>query len=200
MTNQTILYLASQSPRRSELLTQLAVPFKVISASIDETQADSETAPDFVDRMACEKALAGMNTVNTETYPVGVLGADTVVVIDGEILGKPANNSDSRRMLRLLSAKTHQVMTAVALAIQSSPSAEVELNNIISVSNVSFKELSESEIDGYISTGEGVDKAGSYAIQGRGAVFITHLSGSYSGVMGLPLHETYELLNNAAIR
>ena len=198
MTIDIDLYLASQSPRRSELLTQIGVSFSVLSVDIDETAKYNEIAKDYVIRLAKEKAAAGWNAVKQKTKPV--LGSDTAVVINGEILGKPENNADAKRMLKLLSGKTHQVMTAVALAMPSKNPQQPELSYVISVSDVTFKLLSDSEIERYVATGEGDDKAGSYAIQGLAAAYITHLSGSYSGVMGLPLYETLELLNKAGIR
>ena len=192
------LYLASQSPRRSELLTQIGFSFQVLPVDIDESFNNDELANDYVIRLAKEKALAGWNMESASNK--AVLGSDTSVVIDGKILGKPENKSDSKRMLALLSGKTHQVMTAVALAQSTENSPLPEMSFVISVSDVSFKVLSASEIDQYVRYGESKDKAGSYAIQGMAAAFITHLSGSYSGVMGLPLYETMELLNKAGIR
>ena len=197
MTNEHILYLASQSPRRRELLSQIGISFAVLSVNVDETAKEAETAEDYVLRLAKEKALAGWQSEKQNI--TAILGSDTAVVINGEILGKPENRDDAKRMLNLLSGKTHQVMSAVALASKVENTPQVELNTVISVSEVTFKVLSNTEIEQYIDTGEGSDKAGSYAIQGLAAAFITHLSGSYSGVMGLPLYETVELLNKAGI-
>lgn len=191
------LFLASQSPRRRELLTQVGISFDVLAVDIDETIQKNEIPEDYVVRLAKEKTLAGWNSNKTKIKTV--LGSDTAVVIDNEILGKPKNNADAKRMLGLLSGKTHQVMTSVALAVPYENSTEPELISVISVSNVTFKKLSSAEIQEYIHSGECDDKAGSYAIQGLAAAFITHLSGSYSGVMGLPLYETIELLNKAGI-
>ena len=191
------LYLASQSPRRRELLTQVGISFDVLAVDIDETVQNNEIPEDYVIRLAKEKALAGWNTNKTKT--IAVLGSDTAVVINDEILGKPKNNADAQRMLGLLSGKTHQVLTSVALAVPCENSSPPELTSVISVSNVTFKKLSPAEIQQYVYSGECKDKAGSYAIQGLAAAFITHLSGSYSGVMGLPLHETIELLKKAGI-
>lgn len=194
------LYLASQSPRRRELLTQVGISFDVINVDIDETEKENESAEDYVVRLAREKALAGWAIKKPENKPV--LGSDTAVVINGIILGKPENHADAVRMLVLLSGNTHQVMTSVALVKSASNKAQAEqyeLSSVISVSNVTFKVLSDDEIEQYVKSGECDDKAGSYAIQGIAAAFITHLSGSYSGVMGLPLYETVELLNKAAI-
>lgn len=194
------LYLASQSPRRQELLTQVGISFHVLDVTIDESVKENESAQNYVIRLAQEKALAGWKLVNLETSTV--LGSDTSVVINGQILGKPENRDDAKRMLALLSGNTHQVMTAVALtapAPNNIQSEQYELTSVLSVSDVTFKVLSDSEIEQYVDSGESDDKAGSYAIQGLAAAFITHLSGSYSGVMGLPLFETVQLLNNAGI-
>ena len=198
MAIETNLYLASQSPRRSELLTQIGISFDVLAVDIDETVNNNESAQEYVVRLASEKALAGWNTENHIKKPV--LGSDTAVIINGEILGKPKTKEDARRMLQLLSGKTHQVMTAVALVSKGLNTTEPELSNVLSVSEVTFKRLSPDEVTNYINSGECNDKAGAYAVQGMAAAFITHLSGSYSGVMGLPLYETVELLNNAGIR
>jgi septum formation protein len=198
------LFLASKSPRRRELLSQVGISFGILDVDIDETQKVNESAENFVSRLAREKAIAGWETGpdNKEADNKPVLGSDTVVVIRGMILGKPTDRADAVKMLRLLSGQTHQVMTAVALlkplpdAAQNEP---YELNTVLNVSDVTFKVLSEEEIAHYVESGECDDKAGSYAIQGKAAAFITHLSGSYSGVMGLPLFETMELLNKSAI-
>lgn len=194
------LYLASQSPRRQELLTQVGISFDILDVNIDESVKENESAQDYVIRLAQEKALAGWKLVNQEIS--AVVGSDTSVVINGQILGKPENSEDAKRMLGLLSGNTHQVMTAVALVAPTPnniQSEQYELTSVLSVSDVTFKVLSDSEIEQYVESGECDDKAGSYAIQGCAAAFITHLSGSYSGVMGLPLFETVQLLNNAGI-
>ena len=193
----TDLFLASQSPRRSELLTQVGIPFTVFAVNVDETTLPNEKADEYVIRLAKEKALAGWSQLKKEG--AAVLGSDTAVVIDGKILGKPANHAEAKKMLALLSGNTHQVMTAVALARQSEDILHSELTSSLSVSDVTFKKLSDVEIERYVKSGECDDKAGSYGIQGKAAIFITHLSGSYSGVMGLPLYETVELLKNAGI-
>ncbi len=197
MSREIALYLASQSPRRSELLTQVGFTFTVISADVNEDTIPNESAEDYVKRLAREKAIAGFSMIKQQAK--AVLGSDTAVVSDGEILGKPENDDDAKRMLKLLSGNTHQVMTAVALAVGNDVTTSPELTEVISVSEVTFKKLSDDEIERYIHSGECTDKAGSYAIQGLGAVFITHLSGSYSGVMGLPLYETVALLHKAGI-
>ena len=201
MTTKNNLYLASKSPRRSELLTQIGISFTTLAVDIDETVNPNELAQEYVLRLAKEKALAGWNL--SEEQDKAVLGSDTAVVVNGEILGKPESHLDAKRMLRLLSGKTHKVMTAVALAMTPADFSlknKPELSSVINVNEVSFKELTDTDIEQYVDSGECDDKAGSYAIQGLAAVYITHLSGSYSGVMGLPLYETLKLLNNAGIR
>lgn len=197
MTTEIDLYLASQSPRRSELLSQIDIAFSVLSVNVDEAPKHNEIPKDYVLRLANEKAMAGWNTAQQQYKPI--LGADTAVVIGNKILGKPQNDDEAKNMLGLLSGKTHQVMTAVALVVPLKNSVQPELRQVVSVSNVSFKILSAEEIEHYVYLGESSDKAGSYAIQGFAAAFITHLSGSYSGVMGLPLYETVELLNDVGI-
>jgi len=184
-----VITLASVSPRRQELLHQIGVPHVVIGAHIDESVRPGETPHDYVQRMARSKALA----VWQEHSSLPVLAADTTVVLDGATLGKPGDREDALRMLARLSGRTHEVLTAVALATR----AGIELR--VSVSNVGFRALSAAECVAYWETGEPRDKAGAYAIQGRAAVFVESLQGSYSGVMGLPLFETVELLQAANV-
>ena len=180
------LFLASQSPRRQELLNQLGVHFAVRSQDVAENHQPGEKPEVFVQRLAVEKAAAVQQALSsTEQRPV--LGADTVVVIDGEILGKPATRGNAITMLQRLSGRSHQVMTGVAVVSR-------QQSVCVNVSEVTFRQLSLEEIEAYWNTGEPVDKAGSYAIQGYAAAFITKLVGSYSGVMGLPLFETAQLL------
>lgn len=186
------LYLASASPRRRELLAQIAVPCVTQIASIDETPLPGEPAVAYVERLAREKALAGLAAVRLIEDAV-VLGADTAVVLDGRILGKPADFAEARSMLQALSGRTHQVLTAVALA-----SASRTLARVVS-SEVTFTLLNDSQIEAYWASGEPCDKAGSYGIQGLGAVFVSHMQGSYSAVVGLPLCETAELLGEFGI-
>lgn len=181
-----MLYLASQSPRRSELLQQIHVEFERVKVDVPEILHADEAPTVFVKRLAVAKARAGFEAVADQQAQV--LGADTIVVIDDLILGKPKDKNDALVMLTLLSGRTHRVMTAVALL--SSVAEEVE----ISISEVTFREISAEERELYWDSGEPADKAGSYAIQGIGAIFIKHLTGSYSGVMGLPLYETGKLL------
>ena len=184
------LILASASPRRQALLRQVGIAFRQQVAEIDETPLDNEVAEDYVVRLALEKARAVRQHSVDDGLPV--LGADTAVVVDGRPLGKPENLAHARQMLQLLSGREHRVMSAVAL-VRSREAVQ------LSVSRVWFRPLSENEIDAYWRTGEPQDKAGAYAIQGRAAAFIEQLEGSYSGVMGLPLFETAELLKRHAV-
>ena len=184
-----VLCLASASPRRRELLSQIGVPHSVAAAHIDEEVRQGEEPRDYVVRMAREKALAIRQ--RGETLPV--LAADTSVVLDDVIFGKPVDRADCLAMLEKLSGRTHDVLTSVALATKR------EVHVLVSTSAVRFRQLTAEELERYWDTGEPRDKAGGYAVQGLGAVFIEWLSGSYSGVMGLPLFETAELLRGAGI-
>ena len=184
-----LLTLASVSPRRRELLEQIGVTHLVSAADIDETVRPGEAPADYVVRMACAKARA----VRERGGELPVLAADTIVVIDGLILGKPRDRADCLAMLGRLSGRTHEVLTAVALASAAGVAFRV------SASEVRFRTVTPAECAAYWESGEPRDKAGGYAIQGRGALFIEHLSGSFSGVMGLPLYETGELLTAAGI-
>lgn len=186
---QPVVCLASVSPRRRELLTQIGVPHKVMAAHIDETAYPGEIPRDYVMRMARQKALAVLD--RGEALPV--LAADTTVVLDEIIYGKPRNRDEGVAMLQRLSDRTHEVMTAVAVAERRG--VALRLN----VSSVRFRKLTLEECNAYWETGEPHDKAGGYAVQGAAAVFIESLSGSYSGVMGLPLFETAELLRAAGV-
>lgn len=188
-----MLVLASASPRRKELLAQLVKRFEVCPADIDEAPYENEGAVDYVLRMAREKAQAAaekLKAKRNEIENVVILASDTSVVVDGVILGKPSCFEDSKRMLRLLSGRDHQVMTSICL--YDLHREHVQLTNV--TSNVSFRALSDVEIAQYWQSGEPQDKAGSYAIQGLGAVFVRSVSGSYSAVVGLPLYETSQLL------
>jgi len=182
-----LIYLASASPRRSALLTQIGVAHRVAPVAVDESVAEAEAPEKYVTRLAALKADTLWQSL-PEGQRLPVLGSDTTVVVDRAILGKPADEGDCLRMLQLLSGRTHQVHTAVA--VRSAAGSEVRL----SVSDVTFRDLSKAEMHAYWQTGEPADKAGGYAIQGRGAIFIRHIAGSYSGIMGLPLFETAELL------
>lgn len=183
------LCLASASPRRRELLAQIGVAHLVRPAHIDETLRQGESPRAHVVRLAREKALA----VHAADSSYAVLGADTTVTLDGRVFGKPGSREEGIAMLRTLSGRTHEVLTAVALV------AAGELAERLSVSRVTFRELEAGECEAYWESGEPHDKAGAYAVQGRGAMFIRELSGSYSGVMGLPLFETAELLRAAGL-
>lgn len=184
---KSFVYLASASPRRRELLTQLGVPYGVLRVTVDETPAAGEAPPDLVCRLAVAKAQAGLAVRPARIAPV--VGADTVVALSEELFGKPADQADATRMLARLSGRTHTVWTAVA--VTDGQRERVELSR----SSVSLRALTPDEIAAYWRTGEPADKAGAYAIQGCGAQFIADLSGSYSGVMGLPLFETARLLS-----
>jgi septum formation protein len=188
---KTMIYLASQSPRRKELLTQIGVQFETLNVAIDESANQNETARNYVERMAQEKAYAGEAALLALSKSLGsniILAADTSVILNHEILGKPSNDEHAMRMLKSLSGTTHQVITSVcARTINDSKVAT-------SVTQVTFGEISDKKIAQYIASGEGTDKAGSYAIQGNAARFIESIQGSYSGVVGLPLYETAQLL------
>ncbi|NNA17577.1 septum formation inhibitor Maf [Pseudomonas lundensis] len=191
----TSLYLASGSPRRRELLTQIGVPFSTVSAAIDETPLVNEPATAYVERLAREKARAGYKHVMVS--PPGdafcVLGADTAVVLDGQILGKPVDEADALAMLMALSGREHEVLTAIALIDATRCETRVVR------STVRFRNISTQEAARYWASGEPLDKAGGYAIQGLGAVFVSGLEGSYSAVVGLPVCETAELLGHFGI-
>jgi len=182
------IILASASPRRAELLQQIGARFQLMPVDIDESLNPGESSIDFVMRLACEKARAGAQRAKLKSLDYPVLGADTIVELEGEILGKPENPTQAREMLGKLSGKTHQVHTAIALVTHGPPLTA------LSTSVVEFGELTQADIEHYVDSGEPLDKAGSYAIQGVAAQFVKSLSGSYSGVMGLPLYETAQLL------
>ena len=185
------MILASSSPRRRELLNQIGVAFRIIVANIDETIREGEGARDYVCRMAREKALE-VHRRGGVTVPV--LGADTAVIVNGRILGKPVDKEDAIRMLESLSARTHEVWSAVALVLPGG-----ELKECLNITRVTFSELDLAWIESYCDSGDPMDKAGAYGVQGMAAQKISHLEGSYSGVMGLPLHETAEILQKAGI-
>lgn len=182
-----MLHLASRSPRRAELLARLGLDFGTIDLDIPEQQGAGEASAEYVRRVAREKSGAGLLQVMAVPGAV-VLGADTEVILDGVVFGKPADAGDAVSMLRRLSGRTHDVITAVSVV---SAAREAQA---VSVSQVTFGELSDADIDVYLASGEWQGKAGAYAIQGRAQSLIAHLSGSYSGVMGLPLFETAGLL------
>lgn len=186
------IYLASGSPRRRELLQQIGVPFRVVAAAVDEAVLPGEEPLAYVTRLAAAKADMGWGR-NRDATDGAVLAADTAVVLDGKILGKPADGEDAEGMLRQLSGRTHEVLTAVALRTAKG------LKSRISRSEVTFRSIAAGEARAYWESGEPADKAGAYAIQGRAAVFVAELRGSYSGVVGLPLFETAELLREAGV-
>lgn len=183
----TSIYLASGSPRRQELLTQLGVSFERIVTGIEEKRAEGESAQQYVSRLAREKAQAGVVQTPRD---LPVLGADTIVILNGEVLEKPHDADHAARMLRKMSGQTHQVMTAVALADNQN------VLDCLVVTDVTFRVLTDDEIAAYIASGEPMDKAGAYGIQGLGGCFVRKINGSYHAVVGLPLVETYELLSN----
>lgn len=186
------LYLASGSPRRRELLTQIGVPFTAVSADIDETPLAHETPSAYVERLARGKAEAGRRALCADVDGC-VLGADTAVVLDGRILGKPLDQADAMTMLLSLSGREHEVLTAIA--VLDGQRCE---SRVVS-SRVHFRSITEQEAAAYWASGEPRDKAGGYGIQGLGAVFVAGLEGSYSAVVGLPLCETAELLGHFGI-
>lgn len=186
MQHSADIYLASRSPRRQALLQQIGIAFELLAVDVDETPLAAESAVAFVQRVALDKARAGRASLLAGRC-LPVLGADTCVVADGRIMGKPRDRMHALEMLQLLSGSTHEVLSAVALA------GDHEALRVQS-SRVTFRTLSRAECAAYWTTGEPADKAGAYAIQGLAGLFVTHLDGSYSGVMGLPLYETGELL------
>ncbi len=193
---EPFIYLASGSPRRRELLAQLGLSFDLLVTDIDESLQSGELADAYVCRLARDKARAALGQMPERRAPV--LGADTTVVVDRHILGKPADRETAAAMLRRLSGRDHDVLTAVALV---DADGDVQREAVaVSRTVVTFRALSDAEIDGYWATGEPCDKAGGYAIQGFGAIFIEAIHGSYSGVMGLPLFETAHLLNGFGYR
>jgi septum formation protein len=187
-----MLLLASRSPRRAELLTQVGIGFSVIDLDVPEVRAPGEPAADYVLRVAREKAGAGLMQVAAVPAAV-VLAADTEVVLDDRVYGKPRDAVDATEMLRSLSGRTHETLSAVCVATAGRE------RSVLQRSRVSFAALDDAAIARYVASGEPVGRAGAYAIQGRAAAFITHLDGSYSGVMGLPLHETVALLREFGI-
>jgi septum formation protein len=185
------VFLASASPRRRELLAQIGVDYTLLHAEVDETVHPGESAADYVRRVALEKVRTARELLSGEAASP-VLGADTAVVIDGSIMGKPRDRKEGIAMLLALSARTHEVLSAVALGGGREAVR-------VSKSRVTFRALTPAQCAAYWETGEPHDKAGGYAIQGRAAVFVSRLEGSYSGVMGLPVYETAELLREFGI-
>ncbi len=187
-----MVYLASQSPRRRALLEQIGVTYEVLRVSVPEIPTDGETPGEFARRVARDKARAGWRLLEARQQRP-VLGADTMVVLDGRALGKPRDRSDAAAMLEQLSGRTHTVLSAVALV--DGPTE----GHCVNVSNVTFRTITPREIRAYLASGEGDDKAGAYGIQGLGAIFVARLEGSYSSVVGLPLLETARLLGEFGI-
>jgi septum formation protein len=189
-----MLILASASPRRRELLTQAGLTFTIESADINEDRLEHESAAAYVQRLAEEKAQAVWNlrrSLDTQDDPLIALGADTCVVSDGHILGKPTSVEDARRMLQLLSGRTHAVLTGIAAASRGKIVSDVE------VTQVTFNVLTDAEIAEYVSNGEPLDKAGAYAIQGYAARWIPRIEGCYFNVVGLPIARTITLVDEA---
>ena len=202
MLSENQIYLASRSPRRRELLRQIGVKFNLLmmretlgrTIDVDEQPHANEVPADYIYRITRAKADAGWKRILQRRLPVQpVLAADTIVTIDGCILGKPRDNAHAEEMLKILSGRSHQVLTTIGVGIRDT------IQMRLSVSTVRFREISEREIRHYLANNNVLDKAGAYAIQGVAAAFIVEISGSYSGIMGLPLYETAQLLEEAGI-
>lgn len=188
-----MIHLASRSPRRRELLRQLGVEFELLDPAVDESLRPGESPEEHARRLAMAKAEAGLAILEPTSGDV-VIGADTIVVLNDQVLGKPRDAAHARQMLASLSNRCHRVVSAVAVACAAGTTERV------STSRVCFRALTDRERDAYVATGEPLDKAGGYGIQGRAAAFVTRLEGSYSGVVGLPLYETAELLGEAGVQ
>lgn len=188
-----MIYLASQSPRRRELLEQIGIQFTTCHVDVIEERSSTEIAQDYVLRLAADKAQAGIDKLHLTNKLAAddlVLGADTIVVYQEQVLEKPRDKADAQRMMRLLSGNQHQVMTAIAVASQQTYRSE------IIITDVKFRSISEQEMSDYWDTGEPEDKAGGYAIQGLAGRFVEFISGNYSAVVGLPLMQTEQLLQS----
>ena len=198
------LILASASPRRKELLSQIGVKFDVCAVDIDETPLANEIPSTYVSRMATEKALSCLK-LQALDHSLVILGADTSVIIDNEILGKPVDFLDSKKILRCLSGRSHQVMTSVCVIIcresEHTEALDRSFDTLckVVITDVQFKIISDDQIEAYWKSGEPQDKAGSYGIQGFGAAFVERINGSYSAVVGLPLAEVSDMLDIAGI-
>lgn len=199
------IYLASRSPRRRDLLKQMGVRFEPLllrlaqprGADVDEVQHPGEAAEDYVVRTAREKAEFGASVIRQRgMLPRPVLSADTVVILDGEVLGKPADAAQASDFLRRLAGRSHEVRTAVAVSL----APEIPVLEAVSISTVSFRAISAEEIKHYVGSSEPYDKAGGYGIQGLAGIFVERIEGSYTGIMGLPVFETAQLLAHAGIR
>lgn len=192
-----VLTLASASPRRKELLNSLGIAAHVCPADIDESRLNNEAAEDYVQRLALEKAQASLRLLNqgfdTELASLPILAADTIVTLDNQLFGKPKNRDDAIAIWQALSGTTHEVMTAIALLTES------QQTMALSTSQVRFKQLSLQEMKAYWKTKEPIDKAGAYAIQGYASAWVESISGSYSGIVGLPLHELNGLLKKVEL-
>lgn len=184
------IHLASSSPRRREILAALGVRFTAAGVDIDETRYDGEPAADLVVRLAVAKAAAARTDVDRS---LPIIGADTAVAVDDQVLGKPESVDEAVQMLACLSGRSHKVLTGVALDYGG------EVRTAISVTEVRFREVSSDEAHAYWQSGEPLDKAGAYAVQGLGGIFVEHISGSYSGVVGLPVFESVALLADAGL-
>jgi septum formation protein len=196
------IYLASRSPRRRDLLKQIGVDFEMLllradprrGVDVDETPLPEEAPEPYAIRIARAKAEAGMRVLAMRGLrPKPILAADTIVVLDGRIIGKPADREHAVRILAALSGREHRVITVVAMGCRD------QVEHRVSISSVRFRALDEQEVRRYVETGEPLDKAGAYGIQGRAGMFVTRIEGSYSGIMGLPLAETTELMHRFGI-
>lgn len=188
------IYLASRSPRRAELLQQIGIAFEVLPSDIDESVREHESPADYVIRLAREKAVTCLGNLQMQQAAMlPILAADTTVSIDDIILGKPESDAEARAMLQRMSGRRHEVHTGIAVA------TEAGVQTAISTTHVEMKALTDAEITAYIATGEPADKAGAYGIQGLAGIFIKHIEGSYTGVMGLPIYETAMLLKHAGV-
>jgi len=199
------IYLASRSPRRRDLLKQMGVRFEPLllrlapprGADVDEVQHPGEAAEDYVVRTAREKAEFGATVIRQRgMLSRPVLSADTVVILDGDVLGKPADAAQASDFLRRLSGRRHEVRTAVAVSL----APEIPVLEAVSISTVSFRPINADEIKHYVGSGEPYDKAGGYGIQGQAGIFVERIEGSYTGIMGLPVFETAQLLAHAGLR
>lgn len=192
------LYLASQSPRRKELLESMGLQLKCCPADIDETASAGESPQNYVQRLALEKAKTAYANISKPVKNIPCLGADTIVACNGELFGKPKNKQDAQRMWHAMSASQHQVLTAIAVVCEvlNEGSNELREQTALSLNQVSFKKVTDDEMDIYWQSGEPQDKAGAYGIQGRASAWIESIQGSYTGIMGLPLYETNEALKH----
>ena len=203
----TRIYLASRSPRRRELLTQVGIRFEMLmfrdglgekarpDPALDETWLPGETPNAYVQRVAAAKALHGARILSMRKLPPHpVLAADTTIDLDGEVIGKPTDAADATAILTRLSGRTHQVLTAISVAAPASSTHAERMETLLSISDVHFRTLTMDEIRRYVQSGEPMDKAGAYGLQGRAAIFVDEIRGSHSGIVGLPLCETAILL------